>query len=237
MGLFEFYKILECNKAAFPLKWVNALNGTLFFSLSSLIIFNNWDLRLLLICWVFLLIIIAAELYRKSERAFDNIAYSVLGLIWIALPLSGIALLFDTTLYDGDRHILAMALFVFIWVNDTGAYVFGICFGKRRLFERISPKKSWEGFAGGIISTVVTGIIVSFFWTGFSFLEWIIFGLIIAVSGTFGDLTESLFKRCLNFKDSGHFFPGHGGFLDRFDSVFLAVPAILFYLYIIRNFL
>ena len=228
-ALHEFYNLLIKNHVALPSLWFASITGTALFLISSFIVFLNISPLYYSIVILLLFIIIASELYLKREKPFDNIAYTLLGIFWIALPLSSLNFLFIENLYAGNRHILAMALFVFLWVNDTGAYLVGISIGKRKLFERISPKKSWEGTFGGLFFTLLTAFIVSFYWTGFSMSEWIIFGLITAVAGIYGDLTESLFKRAINCKDSGSILPGHGGFLDRFDCVFFAAPFVLVY--------
>ena len=125
-----------------------------------------------------------------------------------------------------------MSFFIFIWINDTGAFLVGITIGHHRLFERISPKKSWEGFAGGLIFSLMTAWIFSLFYDNFSLIQWLGFSLTISISSTFGDLCESLLKRTIHIKDSGHILPGHGGLLDRFDSVLLAAPAAYIYLQI-----
>jgi phosphatidate cytidylyltransferase len=140
---------------------------------------------------------------------------------------------------------LLLALFVFIWVNDTGAYLIGSWLGKHRLFERISPKKSWEGFFGGLIFTLAASLLVAHFfpaafpYAGMSaiaaYFHWLVIAAIIVVFGVYGDLLESLLKRNLNIKDSGHFLPGHGGILDRFDAALLAAPMVWFYVVIVIN--
>jgi len=115
-------------------------------------------------------------------------------------------------------------------VNDTGAYLIGVTFGKHRLFERISPKKSWEGFVGGAIAAFVSGYVFSIYMPQISLINWIVFSEIIVIFGTFGDLMESMLKRTLEVKDSGNVIPGHGGLLDRFDSMLLAGPVVFIYL-------
>ena len=119
---------------------------------------------------------------------------------------------------------------IFIWANDTGAYIIGSRFGKRRLWERISPKKSWEGFFGGLVFTLVPAVIFAYFHPEIAGYHWIGLSVGVVVFGTWGDLIESLIKRTLNVKDSGCSLPGHGGFLDRFDSLLLAVYAMFFYI-------
>ena len=228
-SLAEFFNLLITQKVATPLKWVASFAGTTLFIISSLISFLGISLIYYSITVFLVLITVSAELYRKKEKPFENIAYTLLGIIWIAVPLSCLNFLFREKFYSGNRHILAMALFVFMWVNDTGAYLIGRSFGKKCLFQRISPKKTWEGTFGGIFFTFLTAYIVSFFWTGFSLIDWCVFGLIAAIAGIYGDLVESLFKRSINCKDSGSILPGHGGFLDRFDCVFFAAPLVLIY--------
>ena len=149
--------------------------------------------------------------------------------IFIALPF---ALLNFIAFIDADQFkpLILLAVFVTIWVNDTGAYLFGITFGKHRLFERISPKKSWEGFFGGALAALASGYVFSLFIPEISLIQWLIFSEIIVIFGTFGDLIESLIKRTLLVKDSGTAIPGHGGLLDRFDSMLLAAPVIFIYL-------
>ena len=121
---------------------------------------------------------------------------------------------------------------IFIWINDTGAFLVGITIGRHRLFERISPKKSWEGFIGGLIFSFITAWVFSLFYDNFSLIQWLGLSLTISISSTFGDLCESLLKRTIHIKDSGHILPGHGGLLDRFDSVLLAAPAAYIYIQI-----
>ncbi len=178
------------------------------------------------------------QLYDKDERPLEGWAYSFLGQIYVALPFA-----LCNVLYFRFSPIILLLLFIFIWINDTGAYLVGCTIGKHRLFERISPKKSWEGFWGGFIFTVIAAIIVSnniyniipdasalpplCMW------QWIGFAITCTIFGTFGDLCESLIKRSLAIKDSGNILPGHGGLLDRFDSVLLAVPAAILYLFVI----
>jgi phosphatidate cytidylyltransferase len=132
----------------------------------------------------------------------------------------------------GAKSILAF--FIFVWANDVGAYCFGMLLGRHKLFPRISPKKSWEGFLGGIIIAIVASILVSkFMFDGKNLEHWLIVSIITAVFGTLGDLIESMLKRSVGVKDSGSIMPGHGGMLDRFDAVFLAFPIVFVYMIIV----
>ena len=172
-------------------------------------------------------VILFHKLYAKKNNPIHNWAYFILGQVFIALPFS----LLNYIIFIKDfQPIILLAVFATIWVNDTGAYLVGVTFGKHRLFERISPKKSWEGFIGGVLFALLSGYTFSRFIPEISLLNWFIFSEIIVIFGTFGDLTESLLKRTLDVKDSGDVIPGHGGLLDRFDSMLLAAPAVYIFL-------
>lgn len=158
-----------------------------------------------------------------------------MGHIYVAFPFAALA-----TLYFSFGAQVVLALFLLLWINDTGAFCVGCTMGKHRLFERISPKKSWEGFYGGLIFCIVAGIlfatVFSNYFHGYSMTQWIIFGAVTSIIGTWGDLSESLIKRTLKVKDSGKIIPGHGGILDRIDSLLLAVPAALIIFVIFNQF-
>ena len=171
------------------------------------------------------------ELYTKSERPFTNIAYTVFGVVYIVFPFALLLvlpfLLSGFTVYQPN---LIFGYFLILWASDTGAYLTGMAFGKRKLFERISPKKSWEGSFGGALLSLVAAYLDSKLFTVFPTSHWFVIAFIIVVMGTLGDLVESLYKRSKNVKDSGTILPGHGGILDRFDSLLLASPFIFAYL-------
>jgi phosphatidate cytidylyltransferase len=176
---------------------------------------------------IYVVFVLILELYRKQTNPIHNWAYFILGQIFIALPFS----LLNFILFINDwQPLVLLSVFVTIWVNDTGAYLTGVTIGKHRLFERISPKKSWEGFIGGAVFALLSGYIFSLLIPGIQLINWLIFSEIIVVFGTFGDLIESLMKRTVGVKDSGDLIPGHGGLLDRFDSMLLAAPVIFIYL-------
>ncbi len=188
---------------------------------------------------VILIYFFVSELYLKKENPVNNWAYSIMSQIFIALPLS----LLNVLAFQGAENsfveynpILPLSVFIFIWANDTGAYCVGSIIGKHRLFERISPKKSWEGSIGGGILVLTVSLILAHYFTFISPIEWIGLALTVVIFGTWGDLVESLFKRQLGIKDSGHILPGHGGMLDRFDSAILAIPAAVVYLYSLNAF-
>ena len=196
---------------------------------------SSWTILPLYLC--FLIAILVVELYMKRNNPAGNWAFSFMSQVYVALPfalLNVIASIFpDANGVPTYNYILPLSLFIFTWVNDTGAYCVGVTLGKHRLFERISPKKSWEGSFGGAIFCIIAAIIISHFFPILNRLEWIGFALVIVVFGTWGDLCESLMKRHWGIKDSGNILPGHGGMLDRFDSTLLAVPAVLIYLLVV----
>ena len=179
---------------------------------------------------IYIIMALILELYSKKTNPIHNWAYFLIGQILIAIPFS---LLNFILFIDGLQPVILLALFATIWVNDTGAYLVGVTIGKHRLFERISPKKTWEGFFGGAIFTLISGYIFSLYLPQMNLLNWLIFSELIVIFGTYGDLLESLLKRTIDVKDSGNVIPGHGGLLDRFDSMLLAAPVIFIYLSIL----
>ena len=192
-----------------------------------------------------ILYLLISELYLKNENPINSWAYTMLGQMYIAMPFSMINVL---AFQQGEMgqvtfdSLLPLSIFIFLWTNDTGAYLCGSFFGKHKLFPRISPKKSWEGsIGGGLLVLIVAGVIGYFTNTDtdphmLSIPAWIGLGLVVVVFGTWGDLVESLFKRTLGIKDSGNSLPGHGGMLDRFDSSLMAIPAAVVYLYTLTLF-
>lgn len=171
------------------------------------------------------------ELYNKEGDTIHNISTAVLALVYVVLPFSLTNLMVHI---DGEFNgIMLLSIFFLIWVNDSFAYLFGVSLGKHRLWERISPKKSWEGLIGGGISTlIISGLIAKFFFPHLMIVM-IGLGVIVIVFGTFGDLFESQLKRQFGVKDSGTMLPGHGGFLDRFDSFLFIIPIAIIYLQIV----
>lgn len=188
-----------------------------------------------------LIYLMVSELYLKKRNPVLNWAFSMLSQLYIALPFALLNVLAfhndaDATTSISYNPILPLSVFIFLWLNDTGAYCFGSLFGKHRLFERISPKKSWEGSVGGGIVAIASAFVLGHFFPVMPMLEWAGLALTVVVFGTWGDLTESLLKRQLQIKDSGNILPGHGGMLDRFDSALMAIPAAVVYLYAITLF-
>ena len=185
-----------------------------------------------------------SELYTKAPNPIANWAYTMLSQLYVALPFSMINVVAfrssgDAVMYD---YMLPLSIFIFLWTNDTGAYLSGSMFGRHKLFPRVSPGKSWEGSIGGGILVLVVAAVIGHVANGqdgghlLSVPAWMGLGLVVVFFGTWGDLVESLFKRTLGIKDSGKILPGHGGMLDRFDSSLMAFPAAVIYLYTIMTF-
>ena len=169
------------------------------------------------------------ELYRKSPTPIANIGATITGVVYVAMPM---ALLYFIPLLlgGGEWKPWVVLFYIFIiWANDVFAYLFGVTIGRHRLFERISPKKSWEGFFGGLVGAVGLAVLFGYLTDG-HMIRWGIMGLIAALTGVAGDLVESMLKREAGVKDSGKIMPGHGGFLDRFDALFISVPFVVLYL-------
>lgn len=189
-----------------------------------------------------------AELYTKALNPINNWAYTMLAQMYIALPFSTINVLAFRATGDGVvyNYLLPLSVFIFLWTNDTGAYLSGSLFGKHKLFPRVSPGKSWEGSIGGGLLVLAMAAAVGFYETSalhsgaaevaLSIPQWMGLGLVVVFFGTWGDLVESLFKRTIGIKDSGNILPGHGGMLDRFDSSLMAFPAAVVYLYTLTIF-
>ena len=191
-----------------------------------------------LITIIYLLI---AELYLKQDDPIQDWAYTMLSQMYIALPFSMLNVLAFTTDSSGVvvfNTLLPLSVFVFLWMNDTGAYCVGSLIGRHKLFPRISPGKSWEGSIGGAVVVLAVAAAISIYIDDvmLTLPQWLGLGLVVVVFGTWGDLVESLFKRTLGIKDSGNILPGHGGMLDRFDSSLLAIPAAVVYLYTLSLF-
>ena len=246
MTIWEFTGLINAKDGVTTNQFISTIAGVYFFLavagwriglVNNFIVFVPY---LLTIIYLFI-----SELYFKNQDAINDWAYTMLSQMYIALPFAMINIVAFETNEDGSVHfdtLLPLSIFVFLWINDTGAYCSGSLFGKHKLFPRISPAKSWEGSIGGGIFVLIAAGILGYY-TNFgelqhslNILEWMGLGLIVVFFGTWGDLVESLFKRTLGIKDSGNILPGHGGMLDRFDSSLMAIPAAVVYLYTLQLF-
>lgn len=190
-----------------------------------------------------------SELYLRYENSILNWAFALMAQLYIALPFSTICILSFFKAYENHTYyiyytpIFTLSVFVFIWLSDSGAYIVGSKIGKTKLFPSISPKKTWEGTIGGTVFAVAASQFIAMNANHFSeqnvlvnHLGWAGLAIVVVMFGTWGDLVESMLKRRLGIKDSGHILPGHGGMLDRFDSSLLAFPAAMVYIYTLRCF-
>lgn len=231
LSMYEFYN-LTLKARIKPQIFLGILIGLSFFIGSYLYTVGGIEALFLLGFIPLIMSVFIFELFRNHRRPFHNIAFTYLGILYIAVPIS----LFNFFVFDSTSvsitfsYEILLSYFILIWANDTGAYLFGVSIGKHKIFPRISPKKSWEGFFGGLIFTTIIAWAISRYFHNITFAHWLTIGLISAIIGVFGDLVESMFKRSLEVKDSGKFLPGHGGILDRFDSVYLSAPVVYAYL-------
>ncbi len=236
VGMHEFYALCERRGAA-PQRLLGLLAGLVLLGLNFA--FVSDDIRILGAAsgpfgcaMAFLLLLLplmfVCELYRKREDPAADIAATVLGIVYVALPFS---LLCYVPLLASDawNPWVMVAYVVIIWANDVCAYLVGMTIGRRKLFERLSPKKSWEGFFGGLVGAVAAGFAAGRL-LGASPAAWAGLALVAAVVAVAGDLAESMFKRAAGVKDSGALIPGHGGVLDRFDAMLLSAPFVFVYM-------
>jgi len=224
----EFYRLLGLDGNA-PLKYYGTFVGGALNVLTFLIEEHYLHSEDYFLISPLLTVIFFIKLYKKNERKpFTNIAFTFLGIIYVALPFALITVIALPGGHYSYQRVLG-CLFL-LWASDTGAYFAGTQFGKTKLFERVSPKKSWEGSIGGALSALVVALLLGQYFTDLLPWQWLCIGAIIVVAGTYGDLVESLFKRSIAIKDSGTTIPGHGGFLDRFDGLLLSAPFIATFL-------
>lgn len=231
--LWEFYQLINARKQTKINSAYNCFGGVLLFLTAYLYASGVFDYYIFFIYLSYIAVVLISELYEKQEDPISHAAYIFLGQTYIALPLALLNLIAFRGIEGGTpvyNPLMIFALFVFLWVNDTGAYLVGMAFGKHRFFERISPNKSWEGFVGGLVFTIISAFVFARFRPEITLYHWAGLSMAVVFFGAWGDLMESLIKRTLDVKDSGCSLPGHGGYLDRFDSLFLAVYAMLFYM-------
>ncbi len=238
LGMYEFYKLGKNQDIVLP-KYFGIFIGMTLFICNYLFSRNLVPIQIFIILIPLLSSLFIVELYRSNERPFINISQAVFGIIYFAFPFS----LFNYFVHSTDLNNnvifnpeVLLGFFFITWASDTGAYIIGSTIGKRKLFERVSPKKTWEGSLGGGIFSILVALILSNFYQDINLFDWIIISIITVVMGTYGDLLESAYKRSLGVKDSGRILPGHGGILDRFDSMLLAAPIVFLYLEINKLF-
>ncbi len=239
LALNEFFRLIEQKTPHLISKLFNIVSGIIIFLSAYLFLEDKSIIALPLSALLYLLSLLVSAIFINRKDIFNTIIYSAFGQLYITLPFCLLLLIsyeykMANTIY---HYAFVLAIFVFIWVNDTFAYTTGITLGKHKLLERISPKKTIEGFLGGIIFTMLAGVAFSFLFTEYNIYFWVGFALIASLFATLGDLFESLIKRTYNVKDSGQLIPGHGGILDRIDSLLFVIPAIYVYLIITNSFI
>ncbi|MFA5974427.1 MAG: phosphatidate cytidylyltransferase [Lentimicrobiaceae bacterium] len=230
LSINEFISIVS-NNTVQPARWPTMVVGSIIYIIFAANAMGFMSAKGLLASIPFIFLLFIAELWRNKTNPFTNIAFSLVSIIYIALPFGLMMYFFDPVVISGPYHYGIVLGFLFVlWLNDTGAYFVGSLIGKHKLFERISPGKTWEGSMGGALFALLTAWVLSFIFRQLDVTQWMILSIIIVISGTLGDLVESLLKRSLGIKDSGAMLPGHGGLLDRFDAVLLSVPFVFVYL-------
>lgn len=229
VGLHEFYNLID--KGGFkPQRLTGYLLGLSLFIGNGMLTFFDYSQKYLLFPLLCLFLILPIELYRKRENPFTNIAHGFLGIIYVAVPITLLINIIHPNDEIGYHPLFFVGWLMLILASDSGAYLAGTAFGKHKLFERISPKKSWEGAAGGLLMSMAFAVGFSYILDFLTVWEWIGLSIVSAVAGIYGDLVESLLKRNVGVKDSGTLLPGHGGVLDRLDSIGLATPFAFVYL-------
>ena len=247
IGVWEFYGLARA-KGSEPQRCMGMLMSlALFFAgfIPSLYIYNEIDksellvdgLLLLMLCAILLVLTFVIEVFRNRQTPIYNIATTIMGTLYVALPMATLMIIpaiLNEVIYCSDTWIPWVFLFYLflVWGNDVFAYLVGVTMGKHRMCERLSPKKSWEGFAGGVAGSAAVGAIAASVLGG-SYGVWIGLAIVVALSSVVGDLIESMFKRDAGVKDSGAIMPGHGGILDRFDALIMSAPFALIYLYVV----
>lgn len=243
VGCYEFQTVTQINKFTLILKILHSLMAGLIFYTIHMQVSAQATYREVIIATLpymaYYLFYIIGEMYRNRKDPLREIAFAFFSHLYIAIPLGLLMLLCvdGYQVYDDSGVPLYMSntfwllpIFIFIWLNDTGAYLFGSIFGRHKLWERISPKKTVEGAVGGVVTTLLgAGIFFYFFPYIIALPEWLILAALISIFSTWGDLFESYLKRAYGVKDSGRILPGHGGILDRIDSLLVsAIPAYIF---------
>jgi phosphatidate cytidylyltransferase len=231
-ALVEFFNMIK-TAGIKPHRYFALFVSALIFLITAIYQLLGLEMKFMLLIVPVIFSIFIAELYKKEKSPFTNIAYTYVGIIYVTIPFCFFYSLGFIQNHAVYNYHLPLSFLLMLWASDTGAYLFGMKLGKTKLFERHSPKKSWEGFFGGVLTSVLVSYIISLFFTELS--PFVLGGMAVLIVsfGTLGDLVESMLKRSLDVKDSGNILPGHGGFLDRFDGLLIAAPIVYVYLYLI----
>lgn len=237
LSVREFCTLVTKYKNTTFSKWPAILGGGyLFAAFYAVFHAGAGDTLLVFLPYIALvLFMFIQQVFATKGSKLDNLAYFTLSQVYAALPFAMLNILATAGAKAGDTYsfILPLCIFIFIWCNDTGAFCVGCTIGRHKMFERVSPKKTWEGFAGGAIVAMGAGVALSYIWDIMNVWEWTGMAATVVATATLGDLIESCMKREMQIKDSGTLLPGHGGVLDRFDSTILATPSVILYLALI----
>lgn len=235
IGLAEFYNLVASGHIH-PLKYTGISAGVILFTGGFLHASGYIQLSLLISLVLLSFIIFFLGLFKYREHIISSTSVTFLGILYIAFPVSLLAYLCypekDNPSYSYE---ILLGYLIILWLFDTGAYITGSLLGKHKIMEKVSPGKTWEGLIGGLIIAAGTGLILAGIFKTITRTDWLIITLITAITGTMGDLVESGIKRNASIKDSGSLLPGHGGMLDRIDSILLSVPFVFLYL-LLRNY-
>ncbi len=236
LTLWEFYKISE-NIGYEPSTKIGLISGFLLFIIFFFAANHVIPQKYIFLSILIPLVTLLPDLFDKRKNGFKNSMITIAGIIYIALPFSLLSfILFPANDAEPEFYPwILIGIFIIIWMYDSMAYVFGSWLGKHKICQRISPKKSWEGLIGGAVFAVITSVVISKFFLELGMIDWIVISLLIISFGTSGDFFESKLKREAGVKDSGSILPGHGGMLDRFDTVLFAVPVIFVWIYLFGN--
>ncbi|MEN8115963.1 MAG: phosphatidate cytidylyltransferase [Bacteroidota bacterium] len=228
---FEFYSLVE--KAGLkPAKWAGTISGVLLF-LTEFGVATGFLPRQFGFAFIPVIIFLFLnELFSSNDKILRNNSITLLGFVYVAMPFSLINFIVHSSVEGQNKFYpwILVGIFFIIWVYDSVAYLAGSAFGKHKIYEKISPGKSWEGLIAGAVFAVIMGIVNAVLFQALSMVSWIVIALLTVIFGTLGDFFESKIKRETGVKDSGNIMPGHGGFLDRFDSLLFAIPAIFIWL-------
>lgn len=244
MTTWEFCTIMNRNLNIRTNRFICSVASVLLFVSMMAFVTNIMNAAVFIPYLLTIVYLLVSELYTARDTDIQDIAYAFMSQLYVALPFATLNVLTFTGDANTGQLCFAywypLSVFIFLWSSDTGAYCVGSLIGKRRLFPRISPKKSWEGSIGGTVVAIAASQIIAYFVPFTSLADpmlnnilWAGLAIVVVIFGTWGDLVESLIKRRLGIKDSGNILPGHGGMLDRFDSALLAIPMSVIYIYTI----
>jgi len=232
IALFEFIRLTQIN--AKYLQWLLGFSGLTVYMMIVTYAWNILPAEVLFIGIGLPFILLLFSVLKNRIKIVSETAWMIFGFVYLVIPFALLNLFYYPGLdFSSSTFELVLGFFAVIWVNDTFAYLTGSALGKHKFAEKISPKKTWEGLFGGLAAGLVAGYLLWLFFNRMNLLEWLVFSLLIVIFGTFGDLLESVLKRKFKVKDSGKIIPGHGGILDRFDSILLAAPFVFIYLQLI----